>query len=201
MTKALTSSFLRAVCAIAIGVLLILYPDSTILGLTVAIGVVFFISGTISCLAYFNAQRLFRAAAQSEANPLPGATPQPSFPVVGLGSIILGLLLALTPDIFVKFQMYIIGIALILGAINQYMSLIGAGRVAKIPFGFWVCPTLVLLTGLFVVLKPMASASLPMLVTGWCCLLYGVTDIVNTLKIRIELSRLAKLEQRQAAGD
>ena len=94
--------------------------------------------------------------------------------------------------------MYIIGIALIFGAVNQYMSLIGAGRVARIPFVFWVCPTLILLTGLFVVLKPMASAALPMLITGWCCLLYGVTDVINTLKIRIALSRLAKLERQQA---
>ncbi len=198
MKKALMGSFLRAVCAIAIGILLILYPDSTVLWLTVAIGIVFFISGTISCLAYFNAKRLYNAAIQTDANPLQGATPKPRVPIVGLGSVILGLLLALTPDVFVKFQMYIIGIALIFGAVNQYMSLISAARVARIPFVFWICPTLILLTGLFVVLKPMASAALPMLITGWCCLLYGVTDVINTLKIRIALSRLAKLEQQQA---
>ncbi len=200
MKKALMGSLLRAICAIAMGVLLVLYPDNTVIWLTVAIGIVFFISGTISCLAYFSARRLFRAAAQSVTVPQLDAR-QPRLPIVGLGSIFLGLLLALTPEVFVKFQMYILGIALILGAINQYIELIGAGRVAKIPFVFWVCPTLILLTGMFVVLRPMASASLPMLITGWCCLLYGVTDIINTLKIRIELSRLAKFEQQQAIED
>ena len=43
-----------------------------------------------------------------------------------MGSIILGAILALTPNIFITALMYIIGGMLILGAINQYMNLVNA---------------------------------------------------------------------------
>ncbi len=197
MTKALMGSFLRAVCAIAIGILLILYPDSTVLWLTVAVGVLFFISGTISCLAYLNARRQLRIGTQAGKETGSGTGRLPMYPIVGMGSLILGLLLALSPAVFVEGLMYILGLALVMGAINQYMSLLGASRIARVPFIYWVCPTLILLTGLLVLLKPMASAALPMLITGWCCLLYGVTEVVNALKIRSATARFAQQEQSQ----
>lgn len=200
MTKALMGSFLRAVCAIAIGILLILYPDSTVLWLTVAVGVLFFISGTISCLAYLNARRQLRIGIQAGKETGSGTGRLPMYPIVGMGSLILGLLLALTPAVFVEGLMYILGFALVMGAINQYMSLLGASRIARVPFIYWVCPTL-LLTGLLVLLKPMASAALPMLITGWCCLLYGVTEVVNALKIRSATARWAQQEQLQDRQD
>lgn len=197
MMKTLMGAFMRAVCSIAIGVMLILYPDNTVLWLTVAIGVLFFVTGAISCLAYLTARRSLAPGAGRDDIPTVGAKVRPVFPVVGLGSLILGLLLALTPAVFVKGLMYILGIALVLGAINQYMALINANRVARAPFVLWICPTLILLTGLFVLLKPLASASLPLLIIGWCGLLYGVTEVVNALKIRSELARMARMEQPQ----
>ena len=51
------------------------------------------------------------------------------------------------------------------------------------PFYFWVCPVLIMLTGLFVILKPMETAELPLIILGWCCLVYGVTEIINSLLI------------------
>ena len=72
---------------------------------------------------------------------------------------------------------------MILGGINQLMNLIAARRLGPVPFGFWVAPSLILITGLFVILKPMETAELPLLILGWCSLLYGVTELINALKI------------------
>jgi uncharacterized membrane protein HdeD (DUF308 family) len=109
---------------------------------------------------------------------------QPTCPIVGAGSVILGLVLALTPCVFVNGLIYILGASMILGGINQLMSLIAARRLGSIPFGFWVAPSLILITGLFVILRPMETAGLPLLILGWCSLLYGVTELINALKIR-----------------
>ena len=109
---------------------------------------------------------------------------QPTFPIVGAGSIILGLTLALTPGIFINGLMYILGAIMILGGLNQLMALISARRLGHISFSYWIAPSLVLITGLFVVFKPMDSAEIPLLILGWCSLLYGVTEIINSLKIR-----------------
>lgn len=190
--KGIMSSLFRAVCSLAAGMLLILYPDSMVLWLTVAIGVLFFVSGVISCLTYFSLRHKSAASAATAGDVADVRSGRPVFPIVGAGSLIFGLLLALTPSVFVKWQMYILSIVLILGSVNQYLTLINANKTVRIPFALWICPTLILLTGLIVLLKPMASAALPLLIIGWCCLLYGVTEIVNTLKIRRAMKRFGE---------
>jgi uncharacterized membrane protein HdeD (DUF308 family) len=108
---------------------------------------------------------------------------QPTFPIVGAGSVILGLVLVITPNAFINGLMYMLAAILILGGITQLMSLITARRLGSVPFGYWVCPSLILLTGLFVMVKPMETAQLPLMILGWCSLLYGVIELVNALKI------------------
>ena len=107
---------------------------------------------------------------------------QPTFPIVGLGSSILGLILALSPTAFVSALMYIIGAILILGAINQFMGLINGRRYGHVSLWYWVMPSLILLTGLYVMVKPMAPLAMAMLVLGWCTLLYGVVELINAFK-------------------
>lgn len=181
--KILQSSVFRAICAIAVGAMLIKNPDSTVKGITIAIGILFLVSGVISCVAYFNA-RLHSAENEvydADGKLLVGG--RPMFPIVGLGSVILGFVLALMPGAFVTSLMYVLGGIILLGALNQFMVLIQARKFATLPLWFWVCPTLILLTGLFVMIKPMESASLPLLIIGWCLLFYGVTECINAFKI------------------
>lgn len=195
--KLIQSSFFRAVCSLVIGVMLIRYPDNTVTWLTVAIGVLFFLSGAISCISYFSQRRNTSDYTITDSEGRVVVNGRPAFPIVGLGSLILGLLLALTPSVFITGLMYIIGAILVLGAINQFMALIAARSLGRISFVFWICPSLVLLTGVFVMVKPMESASLPLLILGWCSLLYGVTEIVNTLKINSRRREMMKTAQSE----
>lgn len=181
--KVLQSSVFRAICSIAVGAMLIKNPDSTVKGITIAIGLLFLVSGVISCVAYFNA-RLH--SAENEVYDVDGKLlvgGKPMFPVVGLGSVILGFVLALMPGAFVTSLMYVLGGILLLGSLNQFLVLIQARKYAVLPLWFWVCPTLILLTGLFVMVKPMETAGLPLLIIGWCLLFYGVTECLNAFKI------------------
>lgn len=192
--RVLQSSLFRALCSIAVGVLLVKYPSDTVTGLTVAIGILFFVSGTISCIAYLLARRHADGISVSDASGNVVRPAAPTFPLVGIGSLILGLLLALSPAVFVTGLMYILGLILILGAVGQYMSLLSVRRIAHAPWVLWVCPTLVLLTGLYVLIKPMESASLPLVILGWCSMVYGVSEMINALK----LHALRKAWERQA---
>ena len=180
--RILQSSVFRAICAIIIGALLIKFPDNTVKGITVAIGVLFLISGLISCVTYFWAKRNVSEYKIYDAEGKLVAGEKPTFPIVGIGSAILGLILSLSPTAFVSALMYIIGAILILGAINQYMSLIGGRRYGRISLWYWIMPTLILLTGLYVMLKPMAPLNTAMLILGWCTLVYGVVELINALK-------------------
>jgi uncharacterized membrane protein HdeD (DUF308 family) len=180
--RILQSSVFRAICAIIIGAMLIKFPDNTVMGITVAIGVLFLISGLISCVTYFWAKRNVSDYKIYDAEGNLVAGEKPTFPIVGIGSAILGLILSLSPTAFVSALMYIIGAILILGAINQYMSLIGGRRYGRVSLWYWIMPTLILLTGLYVMLKPMAPLNTAMLILGWCTLVYGVVELINALK-------------------
>ena len=192
--KIFQSSVFRAICAIIVGILLIKFPKDGVTWLTIAIGVLFLISGVIAAIAYLHARK--HAAEYTiidkQGRIISGG--QPTFPIVGAGSIILGLTLALTPNIFINGLMYILGAIMILGGLNQLISLVAARRLGPVPFGFWIAPSLILLTGIFVILKPMETAELPLLILGWCSLLYGVTEIINALKIH----SIRKAANRQA---
>ena len=182
--KLFQSSIFRALCAIVVGVLLLKYPQDGVTWLTVAIGVLFLISGIIAVIAYVNARKHAGEYTITDQQGRIIRGGQPTFPIVGVGSIILGLILAATPGVFINGLMYILGAIMILGGINQLMNLVSARRLGSVPFGFWVAPSLILITGLFVVLKPMETAEVPLLILGWCCLLFGVTELINALKIR-----------------
>jgi len=181
--KIFQSSIFRAVCAIVIGALIIKYPDQGVTWLTMAIGGLFLLSGIIALLAFWQAKRHANEYTITDREGRVISGTQPTFPIVGLGSVILGLVLILTPNAFINGLMYMLAAVLILGGITQLMSLLSARRLGSIPFGFWVCPSLILLTGLFVIFKPMESAELPLLILGWCSILYGVIELINTLKI------------------
>ena len=202
--KLFQSSIFRAICAIAVGALLIKCPDEGVTWLTIAIGVLFLLSGIIALMAYLNAKKHASeyTITDQEGRIISGA--QPTFPIVGAGSIILGLTLALTPGVFIHGLMYILGAIMILGGLNQLMALISARRLGQVSFSYWIAPSLVLITGLFVVLKPMDSAEIPLLILGWCSLLYGVTEIINSLKIRSirkEADRLRDELERQRSAE
>ena len=180
--KILQSSIFRAICAITIGILLIKFPDNTMVWITRAIGVLFFLSGIISLIVYVNARRHVSEYKITDAEGRVVAGEVPTFPIVGLGSLIFGAMLALTPTTFVKVLMYVIGGILVLGALNQYLNLVYGRRYGKIPFAYWIVPTAVLLSILFVLIKPMETADLTMFFLGWCSLVYGITEIINSLK-------------------
>lgn len=193
--KILQSSIFRALCAIIIGAMLIKFPDNTVIWITVAIGVLFLLSGVFSILAYYNAMKHVSEYTITDAQGNVVAGQKPAFPIVGVGSAILGLLLAMTPTIFIKALMYIIGGMLILGAINQFLSLLNARRFGSVSFAFWILPSIILLIGLYVIIKPLAPAATAMLVLGWCSLLYGVTELINALKIHSEKRKYTKAEE------
>jgi uncharacterized membrane protein HdeD (DUF308 family) len=143
--KIFQSSIFRAICAIVVGVLLIKYPEDGVTWLTVAIGVLFLLSGIIAVIAYLNARKHASEYTITDQEGRIFSNTQPTFPIVGAGSIILGLTLALTPGVFIHGLMYILGAIMILGGLNQLMALISARRLGEVPYTYWIAPSLVLI--------------------------------------------------------
>lgn len=133
------SSFFRALCAVIIGALLIKYREQTVTWMTIVIGVMFFLSGVVSCAAYLSARSREDMPQVFDAQGRQLTGMKPHFPIVGIGSLVLGLILALMPATFITWLMYILAAILILGAINQFVCLASVSRVVHVGFYFGLC--------------------------------------------------------------
>lgn len=183
--KVFQSSIFRALCAIVVGALLVKYREQTVTWITIAIGVIFFVSGVISTVAYLSAKRQATKEGveiyDAKGNRL--TRPVPPFPIVGIGSIILGAWLALFPNSFVNGLMFVLAGMLILGALNLFFNLAAATRFSSIGCLWWVLPVAIFLVGITALVKPSTIASAPLFIIGWGMMAYGMVDLVNTIKI------------------
>lgn len=193
------SSLFRALCSIVVGALLIEYREQTVTWITILIGVLFFLSGVISLISYYSARR---SADKMQGNILYDAQGnqvlgfRPRFPLVGVGSLVLGLVLALMPNVFVAWLMFILSVILVMGAVTQMANLVQAAKMGGVGLVYWLLPCALLLLGLLAIIKPSAIASAPLLVIGWAMLVYGVVEMVNSLKIANNRRRWQKQSQQ-----
>jgi threonine/homoserine/homoserine lactone efflux protein len=206
------SSILRALIALIAGILMIEYREDMVKWLTISLGAVFFLSGVISVVYYFVAKGKVQKA-MSEADAETGeaaAAPlhKPTFPIVGIGCVILGIILALMPTTFITYIVYVFAALLILGAIGEYVSLIATNsavrdferrtlRAAGVRCGvrYWVIPTLLLLFGIVAIIYPQAIASAPFLFIGIAMIIYAVAVIINAVKFFYMKRNLNKMLQ------
>lgn len=186
------SAWVRALCSIVVGALLIKFREQTMTWMTIAIGVLFLVSGLISIASYLAARR---QEAKVSGDDSVSVVPTVHFPIVGIGSAVLGLILALMPTTFVSWLMYILAALLILGSVSQFVALAATTRVARVGLGFWVMPTIIFLVGLVMIVKPSLMATAPLLILGLCMVVYGLSECINTL----QMMRLRKAYERTVA--
>ena len=201
--KVFQSSIFRALCAIVVGALLVKYREQTVTWITIAIGVIFFVSGVISTVAYLSAKRQATKEGveiyDAKGNRL--TRPVPPFPIVGIGSIILGAWLALFPNSFVNGLMFVLAGMLILGALNLFFNLAAATRFSSIGCLWWVLPVAIFLVGITALVKPSTIASAPLFIIGWGMMAYGMVDLVNTIKINRCRKAFEKAQQGNDEAD
>ena len=183
------------------GVLLIKYREQTVTWLTIVIGILFFLSGVISCAAYFVARRRESDVQLFDADGRQLSGFKVSFPLTGLGSIVLGLILALMPNAFISWLMFILAAMLIIGAIGQFVSLAAITRTFRVGIYFWIMPSVILLIGLLALIRPSAIASAPLFVIGWCMLLYGVSESVNSIKFYLLRKKMKEAAEKKGEKD
>ncbi len=180
--KNLLSPLLRALIAVVVGILLIKYHEETLRWITILTGVMFFLSGVVSVANYYACRKPDEGISVYDNDGKKISLNRPVFPIVGIGSIVLGAILALMPVSFITGLTYIFALILILASVNQLVTLAHIRQIAQIGLFYWVAPSLILLVGLTALIRPEWIASAPLVVIGWGMVVYGVSEIINTLK-------------------
>lgn len=171
-TAGITMGMLRGITALLIGGLLVFWSQSAVTYLIMAIGCLFLIPGLLSLLAYFR-------QTSPEGNRRFGWSQ-----VLGIGSILFGLCLIVSPVFFEKSLMYALGIILSYAGLSEIIQLTVVRQWVRVPGGFYVTPVLVMLVGIFILFNPIESANLPFIILGIGCMVYGLSDMVNVIKFR-----------------
>lgn len=170
------------------GALVVKYREDMVTWLTVGLGAIFFISGVISCISYYiQRKHVLKMRAEgitlfdSEGKPI--GQSMPTFPIVGVGSMILGVILASMPETFLSWLTYIFAAIILLVSVYQIADLIVANRYGRVGWAYWVMPIIMLLAAIVALVNPEAISSSPLFFLGWAMMISGAVMIVNILKI------------------
>lgn len=161
--KRMNYSIIRIVFALIIGLVLVNWPDAASDYLVITIGVLFIIPGLIGLIGYLTRDRSVNR----------------NFPIEGLGSLLFGLWLVIMPGFFANLLMYVLGIVLFLGGAQQLYSVVIARRWTSVPFGFYILPALILLSGLLILFNPTDARNTAFLIIGIASIVYAVSELIN----------------------
>ena len=158
--KGLSYSFLRAVCALVIGLVLVMFPNQAGDYFVITIGVIFLVPSLISIIGYY---------AQN-------AEVRRRFPIEGIGSLLFGLWLVIMPGFFADLLTFVLGFILVMGGVQQIASLSAARRWTPVPGGVYVVPVAILL------FNPTGVRSTAFIIIGITSLVYAVSELINWFK-------------------
>lgn len=164
--KGISYSFLRAVCALVIGLVLVMFPDQAGDYFVITIGVIFLVPSLISIIGYY--------AQNSEM--------RRRFPIEGVGSMLFGLWLIIMPGFFADLLTFVLGFILVMGGVQQIASLSAARRWMQVPTGFYVVPALILIAGLIALFNPTGVRSTAFIIIGVSSIIYAVSELINWFK-------------------
>ncbi|WP_251619903.1 HdeD family acid-resistance protein [Odoribacter lunatus] len=176
----------RALISIAVGIVLVAWPDVALKSLVMFIGFLFLLSGVMSLLISYRQQQLAEHAG--------GVVP-----LNGLGSILLGVLLISIPLFFTTVLMFLLGCVLLLAGTAQLATLSMARQLGKVASVNYLYPVVILLAGLVVIFKPWGSAAYVVIILGCTAIFYGITDLISQYQIN-KLRKLHDTEEHQHRG-
>lgn len=164
---------LCSICALIIGVLLVVWPGEAVRYLVITIGVLFLLPGLIGIFGYFAMARRREEAGIKSA-----------FPIAAVGSALLGFWLMIMPDFFITTLMYVLGVLLVLAGLSQLFNFISVRNITRVPFLMYVIPVLVLFAGIIVLANPFQAATVPFMILGVSAIVYSITDLVRLIRFR-----------------
>lgn len=167
--KSKTGGLLRAVVAIVLGVIMVSFPGSSLVVIVKILAAFLIASGLVS-LVFGIVNRQNGGLALMITNTLV--------------DIILGILIFMFPAEVASIVMFLLGLLIMFFGIFQIVVLMSANRV--LPVGIWtfLLPVLCAAGGAMVMFHPFGLGSVITLVAGIALLVYGVSELMATWKMR-----------------
>lgn len=163
------NGLIRALTAIAIGVVMIASRTNALELVVRIIAAFLFASGVVSLIVGY----------KNRSNGTMG--------LMGFNAVVdlvLGVILFLFPGIAAGLLIYLIAFALICFGVFQIVSLISATGVMKVGIWSFVLPVIVLAIGIFLVINPDFVGEAIGVIAGIALVIYGASELLSSWKMR-----------------
>ena len=158
--------YIRAVVAILLGAIFVIWPDISVNYIVQFIGASLVIIGLIPLISSMrNKQAVFLSAN-------------------GVFDVLLGIVLLAMPSFFVSLIMLVIGLFFITFGIGQLTNLFNAKKYSSVAWRYYVLPSLLTIFGIILIFKPFKGVTTLLMVIGIALVVYGVSEIISTYKVR-----------------
>lgn len=178
-----------ALVALAVGIMMVVYPASALTTVVKIIAAFMIASGVVSLVVGLRDKER-------------GALPLMSFNA--LINLLLAILMFVFAPVIAKFVIYLIGFVLLAFGIVQIVAFLGARRVMPVSFGSFVLPIVVTLVGGFILFNPFAE-SVMTIIAGSALVLYGVSELLSSWRMKkvrdFEDSRIDEQEAKITEAD
>jgi uncharacterized membrane protein HdeD (DUF308 family) len=159
---------MRALVALAVGIMMVIYPTSALTTVVKIIAAFMIASGVVSLVVGLRDKEK-------------GALPLMSFNA--LVNLLLAILMFVFAPGIAKFVIYLIGFVLLAFGIVQIIAFLGTRRVMPVSFGSLVLPIVVTLIGGFILFNPFAE-SVMTTIAGSALILYGVSEFMSSWRMK-----------------
>ena len=169
--NAFQNPLIRIIASIAVGLLLILYPNAALPTILLIIGILIGLPSLYALLIYLLSE---------DRNKLP-------FPVLSLVMLLFGCTLMLFPSWYIGITVYVLGGALVLIGVYQILYLLTLKKNLRSKAGWlsYLLPAIVLLIGIEILVNPFSATERVMVSTfGAATLLYGITDLIYYIRLK-----------------
>lgn len=163
MKSSISPSVLRASIALAMGFVLIKWPDLAVDYIIIAMGIIFLIPGIMGLILYYKNRKHQNV----------------KFPLESIGSLLFGVCLVIVPTFFANIVTVLLGAVLLLGGVQQISSLFSARKYADVNWSYYIIPVIIFLSGLYVLLYPSDARATTLIVIGVAWMLYGLFELVK----------------------
>jgi uncharacterized membrane protein HdeD (DUF308 family) len=165
--------YTRGIAAIVLGLVFMIWPGSSIDYIMRILGTVLFVIGGITMINYLRLKKLNTALQYN----------QRITPYMAVLMMLVGLLLLLFPRFFINFIMIIMGLLLLIAALEQFATISWRRKYGAIPLFFYLFPLVLAISGVLVIAQPFETATGVWVLCGAALALYGIIELLSSSRI------------------
>lgn len=159
----------RALFAAILGAVMVIWPGTAVRTIIILIGAILILIGAVSLL--------FSKKPEGEQN-------RSLLSLNGIATLVFGVVLALFPSFFAGIIMFLFGAILLIVGISEIANLVAVRRETDAPMALFAGPLITTACGVVIFFNPFSTIEWLFIFFGISLLVYAVTEIISTKKIR-----------------